>query len=189
MKNRIRTFLLTICVVTAAFALSACGGSEKKNPAGDTTQNEEDATGEKDVEEENSSISEKFTSIQEFIESDIMQEQLNTQLDSLAESGMTLELTGEDNRLIYNFIIEDEDLSSFMASDPSSLESTLESQASTYSSVAASLTSAIDVKDPVVVVRYTGSDGKELISKEFPASSSSKTDSAEADSSTDTAAE
>lgn len=180
MKNKMRKFLLTICAVTAAFALTACGGSGDKSPAGDTAQTEEeDADGEDAAaEEEDASVSGKFASIQEFIDSDIMQDQLAPQVESLADSGMTMELTGEDNRLIYNFIIQDKELSDLLASDPSSLESTLESQASTYSSVAASLTAAVDVEDPVVVVRYTGNDGTELASKEFPADSASSDDSA-----------
>lgn len=190
MKNRIRPFLLTLCAVTASFALTACGGSGDKSPAGDTAQNHEDTTDKEEAAgEEESTVSGKFASIQEFIESDIMQEQLAAQTESLAESGMTLELTGEGSQLIYNFIIKDKDLSTLLASDPGSLESTLESQASTYSSVAASLTEAIDVEDPVVVVRYTGNDGTELFSKEFPASSDAGTDNTDEDASADTAAE
>ena len=81
-----------------------------------------------------------------------------------------MELTGEGNQLIYNFIIEDPDISAIMASDPSYLTDSLESQASTFSSVAKSLSAAIDVEDPVVVVRYTGSDGTVLASQEYPAS-------------------
>lgn len=189
MKNRIRKFMLALCASAAVFALTACGGSGDKTPAGDTAQSDEDTSAGDDAAagEEEDLVSGKFASIQEFIESDIMQDQLASQMESLEESGMTLELTGEDNQLIYNFIIQDEDLSALLAADPSSLESTLESQSSTYSSVAASLTAAIDVEDPVVVVRYTGSDGTELVSKEFPASSASE-DTAD-DSSADAQAE
>src|SRR5699024_5983537 len=97
--------------------------------------------------------------------------ELASQMESLEDSGMTMELKGEDNKLIYNFIIEDESLSKLLSTQTESLESTLDSQASTYSAVAASLTAAIDVEDPVVVVQYSASDGTVIISKEYAASS------------------
>ena len=45
------------------------------------------------------------------------------------ERGWSMELTAEDNKLIYNFKIDDPDLSAAM--DSATLESTLDSQAST----------------------------------------------------------
>lgn len=176
MKNKIRKLLLTMCAVTTAFALSACGGGSKA-PADDTAQAEDDAAGgdtageEAPAEEEEPEVSGKYASIQEFVDSDIMKEELASQMESLEDSGMTMELKGEDNKLIYNFIIEDESLSKLLSTQTESLESTLDSQASTYSAVAASLTAAIDVEDPVVVVQYSASDGTVIISKEYAASS------------------
>ena len=198
MKNRIRKLLLAMCAVTAAFALAACGGSGGKAPADDTAQAEDDAVAgddaaagdaaeEEAAEEEDSTVSGKYATIQEFIDSDLMQQQLKTQTDSLADTGLTVELTGEGNQLIYNFIIEDPDISAIMASDPSYLTDSLESQASTFSSVAKSLSAAIDVEDPVVVVRYTGSDGTVLASQEYPASAAEG--AAADDTAADTAAE
>ena len=163
MKNKFRKMLLLMCAMTLAFALTACGGSG--DDADDT------AAG-------------KFASIQEFIDSDMMQKELATQLESLEGTGISMELTAEDNKLIYNFKIDDPDLSAVM--DTATLESTLDSQASTFESVAGVLPAAIDIENPVIVVRYLDSDGNELASREF-APSDDTADDAAADDAADTA--
>lgn len=61
-----------------------------------------------------------FKTLEDFVNS-IMQQQLETQLASLEGSGIALNLTAEDNKLIYNFTIEDADLSAALAADPSTL--------------------------------------------------------------------
>ena len=68
--------------------------------------------------------------------------------------------------LIYNFTIEDADLSAALAADPSTLESSLQSQASTFESVASSLKAAVEVENPVVV-RYLDNTGAEIVAQEF----------------------
>ena len=179
MKNKIRKMLLLICAMMLAFALTACGGSgndsdtaddtqtEDNSAAGDDTAADDDAAAD-DTSEDDGAVTGKYASIQEFIESDMMQEQLATQMSSLEGSGMSMELSAEDNKLIYSFKIDDPDLSAAM--DASALESSLDSQASTFESVAGVLPAAIDVENPVVVVRYLDSDGNELASREFAAS-------------------
>lgn len=184
MKNRLRKLALLLCASMLAFSLSACGGSSDADNADDAAQAEEEAAeeeveaaedeaaesveaAEEDAAGDDAAVTGKFASIQEFVESDIMQSQLESQMSSLEGTGMTMELSGEDNKLIYTFIIEDEALSAAM--DTATLESTLDSQASTFESVAGTLPAAIEVENPVVVVRYVGSDGTELVSREFAA--------------------
>lgn len=189
MKNKIRKMLLLTCAVMLAFALTACGGSgndsntaddaqtEDDSTAGDDAAAEDDASAD-DTAEDDGTVTGKFASVQEFVESDMMQEELASQMSSLEGSGMSMELTAEDNKLIYNFKIDDPDLSAAM--DVSALESSLDSQASTFESVAGILPAAIDVENPVVVVRYLDSDGNELASREF-APSDDTADDASAD--------
>ncbi len=191
MKNKFRKLLLLMCAMTLAFALTACGGSgDDADSSGDAAQTEEDASAGDDAAAQDDAADDnaaddtaagKFASIQEFIDSDMMQEELATQLESLEGTGMSMELTAEDNKLIYNFKIDDPDLSAAM--DSATLESTLDSQASTFESVAGALPAAIDVENPVIVVRYLDSDGNELVSREFAPSA----DAAADDASTDTA--
>ena len=189
MKNKFRKLLLLMCAMTLAFALTACGGSgDDADSSDDAAQTEEDtsagddAAAQDDAADDNAAddtAAGKFASIQEFIDSDMMQEELATQLESLEGTGMSMELTAEDNKLIYNFKIDDPDLSAAM--DSATLESTLDSQASTFESVAGALPAAIDVENPVIVVRYLDSDGNELVSREFAPSADATADDASAD--------
>ena len=196
MKNKFRKMLLLMCAMTLAFALTACGGSgDDADTSGGAAQTEEDASGGDDAAAEDDTSADdtaddtaagKFASIQEFIDSDMMQKELATQLESLEGTGISMELTAEDNKLIYNFKIDDPDLSAAM--DASALESSLDSQASTFESVAGVLPTAIDVDNPVVVVRYLDSDGNELASREFMPSDDTADDTdAPADDAADTA--
>ena len=173
MKNLIRKISLIMCVIMLTFAVSACGKSDfdsKKNePKTEDTANDDAIDDAKDDSEDNddAAVTGKFKTLEDFVNSDIMQQQLETQLASLEGSGIALNLTAEDNKLIYNFTIEDADLSAALAADPSTLESSLQSQASTFESVASSLKAAVEVENPVVVVRYLDNTGAEIVAQEF----------------------
>ena len=173
MKNLIRKISLIMCVIMLTFAVSACGKSDndsKKNePKTEDTAKHDAKDDAKDDAEDNddAAVTGKFKTLEDFVNSDIMQQQLETQLASLEGSGIALNLTAEDNKLIYNFTIEDADLSAALAADPSTLESSLQSQASTFESVASSLKAAVEVENPVVVVRYLDNTGAEIVAQEF----------------------
>ena len=173
MKNLIRKISLIMCVIMLTFAVSACGKSDndsKKNePKTEDTAKDAAKDDAKDDAEDNddAAVTGKFKTLEDFVNSDIMQQQLETQLASLEGSGIALNLTAEDNKLIYNFTIEDADLSAALAADPSTLESSLQSQASTFESVASSLKAAVEVENPVVVVRYLDNTGAEIVAQEF----------------------
>lgn len=173
MKNLIRKISLIMCVIMLTFAVSACGKSDndsKKNePKTEDTAKDDAKDDTKDDAEDNddAAVTGKFKTLEDFVNSDIMQQQLETQLASLEGSGIALNLTAEDNKLIYNFTIEDADLSAALAADPSTLESSLQSQASTFESVASSLKAAVEVENPVVVVRYLDNTGAEIVAQEF----------------------
>ena len=87
-----------------------------------------------------------------------------------------MELSAEDNKLIYSFKIDDPDLSAAM--DASALESSLDSQASTFESVAGVLPAAIDVENPVCSCTLSGQRRNELASREFAASDDTADDAA-----------
>lgn len=169
MKNLIRKISLIMCVIMLTFAVSACGKSDndsKKNePKTEDTAKDDAKDDAKD--NDDAAVTGKFKTLEDFVNSDIMQQQLETQLASLEGSGIALNLTAEDNKLIYNFTIEDADLSAALAADPSTLESSLQSQASTFESVASSLKAAVEVENPVVVVRYLDNTGAEIVAQEF----------------------
>ncbi len=118
---------------------------------------------------QNAAVTGKFASVEEFVNSDLIQSQLETLKSTAEESGTGIDITGEGDKLIYTFTYGDlgeldETAKSTMAS---ALESALDAQADTFTGVAASLKAAVEVENPVVVVRYVTSDGEELYSQEF----------------------
>ena len=181
MKNLLRKGLLFLCVLMLAAAMTACGSDDSDNskkddkkteettPADDSSEDDADAADSGDSGEVDTGVTAdgKFKSLEGFVNSDIMQQQLETQFASLEGTGMSIELTADDNKLIYNLTIEDPDLSAAM--DASALESYLDSQTATFEAIAAALPASVDVENPVVVVRYLDYTGEEIASREFAA--------------------
>ena len=108
----------------------------------------------------------KFRDLDAFINSDLMQEQLGTQIAALEGTGISADVYADGDTLVYDFTIEDEAVASVM--DKATLASSLQSQASTFEGVAAMLPAAIEnIDDPAVVVRYLDPWGTEITSMEF----------------------
>ena len=106
--------------------------------------------------------------IVDFVKSDIMQEQLETQIAALEGTGISADVYADGDTLVYDFTIEDEAVASVM--DKATLDSSLQSQASTFEGVAAMLPAAIEnIDNPAVVVRYLDPAGAEITSMEFTA--------------------
>lgn len=109
----------------------------------------------------------KYATVEDFVNSDSMQKQLESMKSSFSGNGMSIDVTGEGNKLIYTFTytedLDDDQIESVSAA----LESALEQMAGTFESVASSLKAAVEVESPVVVVAYVTADGTELCSKEF----------------------
>lgn len=106
-----------------------------------------------------------FETVEDFINSDIMQEQLNSMKESMASSGMDVDITANGNQLIYTFIYQDT-----KGVDPETLGSVLgtltDSMAETFEGIASDLAEAVGA-DASVVVTYVAEDGSELYSQEF----------------------
>ena len=175
MKNLIRKMLLFMCVAMLTFAFTACGNSDDAEPAAveeeDAESADEDTAGEDaadaEAEDDASDLSAtgKYATLEEFINSDEMKEQMETQTAALEGTGLSVELAADGSKLIYNFTITDSNVA--VALDVAALESSLDSQASTYEAIASTIPLAVEVENPSVVVRYLDSTGAELLSKEF----------------------
>lgn len=107
-----------------------------------------------------------FDSVAEFAASDLIQDQLTSMKESLVEAGMDINITGEDNKLIYTFSYLEIEKMDGMAE---AIEEQLTTQADTFKSVAKSIKAAVDVEDPVVVVTYVDANEEVIYSQEFPA--------------------
>lgn len=109
----------------------------------------------------------KFHSLEDFVNSDLVQSQLKSQLDALEGTGISGKVTAEGNKLFYTFTIENDSISSLISKDI--LDTGLETQADTFRGIASMLRAAVDVENPVVVIRYLDSFGNEITSREFSA--------------------
>lgn len=169
MKNLVKRALLLLCAFMLAAAMAACGSdkSDKSDDAKDKTEDTAKDEKEDDSDSDSDSdIIDKFESLDDFVNSDIMQEQLEQEVADLEGTGLSAEIIADGDKLIYNFTIEDADLAAVM--DKAALDSTLESQTSTFEAIAASLPTAVEnIENPTVVVRYLDPSGTEITSMEF----------------------
>ena len=150
--------------------LRSLGAEIEKVSSEKETQQEQE---EKEVEKEESEpvkledaepITEKFPDIKSYVESDLVQEQLDAQLSSLGDSGMSMEVLGEDNKLIYRYTMD-----GIVKTDAltEQLQSAMDGQADTFKNVASSLKLAVEVENPVVVVEYIDMNGEVILSAEY----------------------
>lgn len=168
-----KTMKTMICTTAALLmmSLAACGGSKTETTAAETTTEaettEEALVETTKAEDENATIVEgKFASVADFAASDAVQSQLASLKETLASSGMDINITGEDNKLVYTYIYPEGTDTSNIAD---TLKSAMASQADTFKNVASSIKAAVEVENPVVVVRYVNADGSEIYSEEFAA--------------------
>ena len=144
--------------------------SEEESSMPEESSEEPEESSEPESSEEESSsttITGKFNSIEEYVNSDLLQNQLGSMLDSYKDAGIDIKLVGEGNKLIYLCTLSDEYAS--IDGMAETLEEGLDDQASTYESIASSLKLAVNVEDPVVEVRYQTESGKVLCSREYSA--------------------
>lgn len=179
-KNFVRIFAC-VMAASAILTMTACGSdntsSTASSGASSSVSSAVSSAPESSAPAESSEVSSsagvaglnangKFDTIDGFVNSDIVQSQLDSLKTSAEDSGMNITITGEGNKLIYTFTYgegtDTEDLAE-------ALEAALDTQASTFEGVAASLTEAVEVEDPIVVVVYADSEGNEIYSREFTA--------------------
>lgn len=141
---------------------------EEKEPSEEEEESSEEPESSEEEDESSSiAISGKFNSIDEYVNSDLLQGQMESLKESVQDAGMDIELAGEGNKLVYIYTLPDE----YAAIDgfADSLAEGLETQASTFESVASSLKLAVNVEDPIVEVRYVSESGDVIYSQEFSA--------------------
>ena len=110
-----------------------------------------------------------YASMEEFVNSEEVQNEIAATLDALDTSGMEMTVTGQGNRLIYTYTFTDLSADAFPDGAAEDLAQGLDSQASVFETIAGQLKLAVAVEDPVVVVEYFAADGVLLCSQEFSA--------------------
>lgn len=110
----------------------------------------------------------KYNSIEDFVKSDAVQSQLSTALAQAKAGGMSMNVYGDGNVLVYEYTMP----ANITASTPGvadSLNNSLNSSAATFTSVATSMKAAVNVDNPIVRVTYIDTTGAVIATKDFPA--------------------
>lgn len=110
----------------------------------------------------------KYAAMEDYVNSQAVQDMVDSMVGSLEEQGIEIVLRGDGDRLIYEYTYQEQIDADTAAS---ALESALAQQSGTFAQVAASLKEVVEVETPVVVVIYRNADGSEIYSQEFTAKS------------------
>ena len=153
MKTMMRRTMALVCSFALTFALTACGGSNNSSTAAADTQPAAESVVETETvaqtevqteaqteasvaEADTSQVSDTqgsadttsfalYSSLDEFVNSSEMQDQIATQQESLAGSGMSVDITADGDRLVYTFTLDDTVAASVT---PESLEEGMEAR-------------------------------------------------------------
>lgn len=111
----------------------------------------------------------KDAALEEYFQTDEMQEMVQEAKDSVEGSGMSIEILAEGNTLIYEYTFEENNFNdSELDTVTDQLVSGLESYASTFEGIASDLNDELKVENSTVVVRYLY-NGETLAESEYTA--------------------
>ncbi len=179
MKKNIIRLLACAMGVVCMMSLAACGGNNNSSAAkGDNSSAASGVESSQPASSEAASSAAagglnangKYNTVEDFVNSDLMQSQFESMKSQLEgdDDSMSIDLSAEGNKLIYSFTYSAEALEGVDTDTlATTLDSAMDSMASTFEGIASSLKDAVDVDDPVVEVTYYTSDGTELCSREF----------------------
>lgn len=108
----------------------------------------------------------KFASVQEYLADPDVKKELDALCESMSQNGMNMKITGEGSKLIYTYIFAEQLDAAQMKP---ALEEALVSQESVFTMTADQLKLVVDVKKPIVVVRYVNADKSVILEKEYSA--------------------
>ena len=111
----------------------------------------------------------KDAALEEYFQTDEMQEMVQEAKDSVEGSGMSIEILAEGNTLIYEYTFEENNFNdSELDTVTDQLVSGLESYASTFEGIASDLNEELKIDNSKVVVRYLY-NGETLAESEYTA--------------------
>lgn len=170
-KITIKLLALALCLALV-LSLAACGGSGNSSTAGSgssTVSTPEEPSSAADTSDDEQSSSGLMSTVEEFLQTDEFATMYDEMKESVKDSGMSIEVTGEGSMMIYRFTYDNFDE---LGVEPEVLGAALEEAADeleeSMSSVASAL-ATLGIPDPVVRVIYDTPDGTELLSRDFTA--------------------
>lgn len=114
-------------------------------------------------------VGNKDATLEEYFQTDEMQEMIQKAKNSVEGSGMSIELLAEGNTLIYEYSFEEDSFDdSMLDAVKEQLVSRLESTASTFEGIASDLNKELKIDNSKVVVRYLY-NGEILAESEYTA--------------------
>lgn len=159
MKKFTSNFLLVVMVLAMTFSMAACGSKtddSKESTTNDSSQTSQSTSGK----------SSEYSSVEEYVNSDEIQNALSTLENSLKGSGMSIKISAEDNKMIYTYTYDSTEKADGMAEQ---LEKAMEAQDSTFQVTADGIKSAVGVDTASVVIEYIDCNGEMIYSKEYTA--------------------
>lgn len=163
--KRIIYSIVALCMVsTMAVSFTSCVGGKTDKPSTEQSSTQQDVS--KDEKKDSKSSSKKFATIDEFVKSDVMKKQLETIRSQFKSLGISVDILAEDkSKIVFQYKYEKQ--VPVTEETKKTMDSSLQSQESVFKGVVTSVESAVNVKNPICVVRYLNADGSEILSKEF----------------------
>lgn len=152
---------------SAASSLTSAAGTEGSAAQEPSAAPESSSAGSSAASEAGAASTGTFASVEEFAASDDIQSQIAGMKDTLNEAGVDIAITGEGDKLIYTYTYQE--LTDEDGTLAETIKSQMDAQASTFTTVANTIKAAVDVENPVVVVRYLDANGEEIFAGEYPA--------------------
>lgn len=168
MKKHFIRIISCALAAAAIMSMSACGSTTAGSPESAVSSVSSTASVVSSETSSSAAANGLFATVADFVNSEAMQTQLESMKSDVEEMGMSIDVTGEDNKLIYTFTYADLGDTDVEALSES-LASAVDQMADTYESIAAALAEMVGVDNPTVVVKYVTADGAELCAKEFTA--------------------
>lgn len=108
----------------------------------------------------------KYKSVEAYVNSDEVQEVLDTLEGQMSGTGMSIEITAEGDKMVYTYTYDNVAKADGMAE---SLESAMKAEDDTFQSTADEIKKVVKAKNPSVVIKYVDMNGEEIYSKEYVA--------------------
>lgn len=164
MRKKVLKLAACTLVLAMALSLGACSSDSKDKDSDKKTTVEDKNTDNNDTDD--SSSSGKFETMDEYVASDQVQSEMETLKASLEGQGMSIDMRGEGNKLIYSYkydtLVKEEGMEE-------TLESEAAKQESTFIQTAKLMKTVVSVDNPTVVIEYIDANGEMIFTKEYPA--------------------
>jgi uncharacterized lipoprotein YehR (DUF1307 family) len=109
---------------------------------------------------------EKYKSVEAYVQSEEVQEVVESLESQLEDSGVDITITAEGDKMVYTYTYETLENADGMAD---ALASAVETQEDTFQETADRIGEMVKTKNPTLVIRYLDSSGELIYSKEYTA--------------------